>query len=99
MIKIEALPAAMGGSVEEARRHYERAVELSEGLRASPYVSFAESVSLPAQNRAEFEALLRKALAVDLDAEPQSRLANRIVQRRARQLLEQSDELFLEPLD
>ena len=89
-------PAAAGGSVERARRHLERAVALSFGKRAAPYVSFAETVSVGAQNRAEFEELLKKALAVDPDAVPELRLANTVSQRRAAWLLARADELFLE---
>ncbi|MCL4806895.1 MAG: TRAP transporter TatT component family protein [Thermoanaerobaculia bacterium] len=89
-------PAAAGGSVERARKHLERAVALSSGRRAAPYVSFAESVSVGAQNRAEFEEMLEKALAVDPDAVPELRLANTVSQRRAAWLLARADELFLE---
>jgi predicted anti-sigma-YlaC factor YlaD len=46
------------------------------------------------QNRAEFESLLKAALAVDPDAEPRYRLANLIAQERARHLLARVDELF-----
>ena len=89
-------PAAAGGSAERARTHLERAVALSEGKRAAPYVSFAESVSVGAQNRAEFEELLKKALAIDPDSVPELRLANTVSQRRAAWLLARADELFLE---
>jgi predicted anti-sigma-YlaC factor YlaD len=89
-------PAAAGGSVERARKHLERAVALSSGRRAAPYVSFAESVCVGAQNRAEFGEMLRKALAVDPDAVPELRLANTVSQRRASWLLARADELFLE---
>jgi len=89
-------PAAAGGSVERARGHLERAVALSSGRRAAPYVSFAETVSVGAQNRPEFEELLKKALAVDPDAAPELRLANTVSQRRAAWLLARADELFLE---
>ncbi len=88
--------AAMGGSGEEARGHFERAVELSEGRRASPYVSYAESVSVRTQDRAEFVSLLTKALAVDPDARPEWRLLNLVTQKRARWLLGRADLLFLE---
>ena len=40
--------------------------------------------------------LLDKALAVDPDADPPNRLANLIVQKKARWLLERADELFIE---
>ena len=89
-------PAAAGGSEARARVHLERAVALSEGNRAAPFVSFAETVCVGAQNRAEFEELLRKALAVDPDAVPELRLANTVSQRRATWLLARADELFLE---
>jgi len=89
-------PPAAGGSVERARRHLERAVALSGGKRAAPYVSFAETVSVGAQDRNEFEELLKKALAVDPDAVPELRLANTVAQRRAAWLLARADELFLE---
>ncbi len=89
-------PVSAGGSVERARIHLERAVALSGGMRAAPYVSFAEGVSVGTQNRAEFEELLKKALAVDPDARPELRLANTVSQRRAAWLLSRADELFLE---
>jgi len=95
MIVIEGLPPAMGGSPERARRHFERAVELSGGNNAGTYVSLAENVALPAQDRDEFVRLLEQALAVDLDARPQSRLANRLALMRARELMEKLDDLFL----
>jgi hypothetical protein len=97
LIVLEALPANMGGSVEQARRHFERALELSGGARASTFAVLAESVALPAQDRGEFERLLGQALAVDPAARADSRLRNLIVQRRARHLLARAEELFLEP--
>ncbi len=83
------------GTLERAREHYERALELSRGTRASTYVGWAASVSVREQNREEFERLLEQALAVDPDGDPESRLANVIQQDRARWLLAQADELFL----
>ncbi len=96
LISIEALPETMGGSPDEARRHFEKAVELSGGTRASPYVTLAEGLMVGEQDRARFEVLLRSALAVDPDAVPSERLANLLAQRRARLLLERTEELFLE---
>ena len=87
---------AMGGSVERSRAHFERAMELSGGQRAAPLVSLAETVSVRNQDRVEFEALLNRALKVDVNARPQWRLVNLILQRRARWLLARADLLFLE---
>ncbi len=84
----------MGGSAARARKHFERAVELSGGFRASPYLALAETVSVRSQDRAEFVSLLEKALAIDPDARPEWRLANLVMQRRARWLLGRADLLF-----
>ena len=86
---------ARGEIGRSIRRHYERALTLSQGRRASVHVAYAEAVALPNQDRTAFMALLHKALAVDLDADPEHRLLNIIAQRRARWLLERIDELFL----
>jgi predicted anti-sigma-YlaC factor YlaD len=98
MIVLETLPAAAGGSPERARAHFERAIEFSAGVRVGPYVTLAETVSIMEQDRAEFERLLAQALAIDVDAQPQQRLSNIILQRKAQMLLERADEFFLEPL-
>jgi hypothetical protein len=96
MIVLEALPPAMGGSPVRAREHFRRAVELSGGRRAGPYVTLAEALSVQTQNRAEFEDLLQRALAVDPNVVPDQRLVNLVLQDRARRLLARADDLFLE---
>lgn len=87
------------GSLERAREHFERAVELSNGTRATSYVTWASLVSVREQNRREFVALLEKALAIDPDGNLDHRLSNLIQQDRARWLLDQADDLFLDPLE
>ncbi len=96
MITLEALPEAMGGSPERARYHFERAVALSDGLEAGPYVSLARSVSVADQDWREFERLLEQSLSIDPDRQPSVRLANIVAQRRARRLLDRAEDLFLE---
>lgn len=95
LISLEAVPEAMGGSTTRARQHFERAVELSGGRSAGAYVTLANAVALPAQDRDEFVRLLEQALAIDPDRHPSTRLANLIAQRRARHLLSRVDDLFL----
>ena len=85
-----------GDFAARCREHFDRAVSLSSGQLASPYVAYAETVSLPKQNRGEFEMLLKKALAVDPDGRAEWRLSNLVMQRRARWLLSREDELFLD---
>jgi len=95
MILLEpSLP--MPGGLDRARTAFERAIALSEGTRASPYVSLATSVSTTTQDRAEFERLLEKALEIDPTADPDSQLANLYAQEQARFYLEHVEDLFLE---
>lgn len=89
---------AEGKPSDRARKHYARAIELSKGLQAGPYLSLAEGVSLQEQNAKEFRELLEKALAVNVDAKPEWRLANLVMQRRARWLLERIDDLIIPAL-
>lgn len=96
MVSLESLPEAMGGSPERAREFFERAVELSGGNSAAPFVSLASGVVVAEQNRGEFVELLERALAVDVDEVPELRLANLVAQRRAHLLLERIDEYFIE---
>ncbi len=89
-----------GGSddpITRARRHYERSLELSGGRTAGTFVTFAETVCVEQQDAAQFEALLQRALAINPDAVPEQRLATLVMQRRARWLLAQKEELFLLP--
>lgn len=88
-----------GDPVPRARGHFERAVELSGGRQAGPFLSYAESVCIPTEDRAGFEESLAAALAINPDADPPNRLANLVLQRRARWLLGQADNLFLPALD
>jgi len=99
LISIEALPETMGGSRERADRHFARAVELSRGGSAAPYVSYASAVLVPAQERAVFMETLETALAVDVDGVEDLKLSNRIARKRARFLAAHGDDLFLEPLE
>lgn len=89
-------PGAKGDSADRSKKHFERAMQLSEGKMASPLVAFAETVCVSKQNRAQFQSLLNQALAVDVDAIPEWRLVNLVMQRRARWLLGRVDELFVE---
>lgn len=74
---------------------YRKALALSGGDNAGLYVSYAEAVAIPDQNAALFRELMQKALAVDLDADPDNRLRNVLAQRRAQWQLDRIEDLFL----
>jgi predicted anti-sigma-YlaC factor YlaD len=95
-IRWEASHASVGGSIDRAREHYERDLACAAGERAFPYVVLAESVSVPKQDRMQFQELMEKALAVDVSRPSDQRLANLLAQKRARWQLGRLDELFIE---
>lgn len=84
-----------GGSEQAARLHYQRALQLSQGHRASVYLALAEAISVRDQNLVEFRGLLQSALAIDPDNFPGLRLANILAMRRARWLQQRIPELFV----
>lgn len=95
LIQLEpSLP--MPGGKQRARDHFARAIELNGGTRASTYLALATSVCVPDQNRAEFEELLGKALAIDPLAIPAEQLATTYAQEQAHFLLDRADDLFVD---
>jgi len=92
-----ARQGASGDPAARSRQHFERAMELTHGTQAGPLVSFAEAVCVQKQDLKQFDDLLKRALDINPDAHPESRLVNLVMQRRARWLLAKRDELFLIP--
>jgi predicted anti-sigma-YlaC factor YlaD len=86
---------AAGDPAARARAHFERAMALAEGTSAAPLVALAEAVAVRQQDLKGFESLLNRALAMNPDAHPDTRLLNLVMQRRARWLLSRKAELFL----
>ena len=93
-ITLDSQPEALGGSPARAKEHFEKAIKLQNGLSPGPYVSFAEGIAVANQDRAEFERLLKLALAIDPDKDPSNRLVTLVTQKRARLMLDRIDERF-----
>jgi predicted anti-sigma-YlaC factor YlaD len=94
MITLDSLPEALGGNPERARQHFAKAVEIQKGLSPGPHVALATGVAVPAQDRAEFERLLKQGLSIDPEKDPSNRLVILVMQKRARVMLERIDEYF-----
>ena len=69
-------------------------MRLSDGKDASPYLAYAESVSVKNQDRDKFIQLLNKALAIPSTDNEEINLQNIIAGNRAKWLLSRTDELF-----
>ncbi len=96
LMALESVPELLGGSRERARHHFQQAVAAGGGDHLSPFVGWASMVAIPDQDRVEFNRMLDKALAIDLDAAPANRLANELMRRRALYLQQHADQYFLE---
>ena len=85
-----------GTTPQKQKEHFDRARQLAQGLKITALVTYAQAVSGPAQNKREYQSLLKEAAAFDVD-QPKAldyRLANVLAQRRARYLLEHEDDVF-----
>lgn len=94
-----AMPDYMGGDFKKARESYKKAITASGGKLTSPHLSLATTVSVQEQNLKEFKDLLNKVLAMDVDTDPENRLLNILNQRKARWLLDNAEDFFLDTLE
>lgn len=91
-----SLPEYMGGSLLKAREHFNKAVSMSAGKSSTPYIALATTVAVKEQNIGEFQSLLKKALTIDPNIDPENLLLNTLNQRKALWLLEHADDFFIE---
>jgi len=88
-----------GGAAAALESHFDRALALSGGTRASLFTTYAEAAAIPKQDVDAFRSLIAQALAVDPDAHPESRIANLVARKRARWLEHHMGDFFLLPDD
>jgi predicted anti-sigma-YlaC factor YlaD len=89
------MPSYLGGDPDKAEDAYKKALGYSKGGTASLFVSYASSICIPKEDYRGFKAALEKALAIDPNAAPESRLETVISQRNARRLLAEADKYFM----
>jgi len=88
IILYSSLPEMMGGDKEKAQYHFRKALKKTNGNSASAYISYAQSISVPAQDYDTFRDCLEEALAIDPNANVSTRLVTVIGQKKARWLLD-----------
>lgn len=87
------LPPALGGKTEQARAHFERAIELSGGRNLMAKTLYAERYARLVFDQSLHDRLLQEVLAAD-PAEYGLTLQNRVAQRDAAALLAGSEAYF-----
>ncbi len=84
----------LGGDPARAKKHLERAIEITEGRFLMARYLLAKGYCVQAQDRELFESTLREIIAAPPDLYPEQRMANEIAKRRAGRLLDRIDDLF-----
>jgi predicted anti-sigma-YlaC factor YlaD len=90
-----SVPAYLGGDAASVPEYFKKAIEKSGGKMAGPYVSYADSVCIPAGDVAGFKENIEKALAINPNADRSNRLMNLLAQEKARWLLDNAHNLFI----
>jgi hypothetical protein len=86
---------ALGGDPARAKGHLDRALELTGPQIHLGHLVLADPYAIQTQDRALFQAQLRRIIDAPDDLSPDYQLLNQVVKARARLLLERIDELFL----
>ncbi|GHT63645.1 lipoprotein [Spirochaetia bacterium] len=96
VLALSSLPESLGGDKTRVEPYFRLALEKSGGKLAGPYVSYAQSVSIPEQDYDTFKKYLETALALKIRAYPANKLVNTIAQRKARSLLDNAADYFID---
>jgi hypothetical protein len=86
-------PPSVGGKPEEARAHFERAIELSSGRNLSAKVDYAAAYARLIYDRELHDRLLHEVLETPVEA-PGLTLLNTLAQERAQRLLASAEDYF-----
>jgi len=89
-----SLPEMMGGDKEKAKVHFQRAQEKTGGKSTGAYISYVQSICVPAQDYETYKDYLEKAIAIDPNENTSTRLVTIINQRKARWLLDNAYNYF-----
>jgi predicted anti-sigma-YlaC factor YlaD len=89
------MPVYLGGDMAKAEEAYAKALAYSKGGSASLFVTYASSICIPKEDYEGFKAAIEKALAIDPDSVPESRLETVIAQKNARRLMKMAGDYFM----
>ena len=87
------LPPTLGGKPELAKKHYERAIEISNGSNQMARVFYAEKYARMLFDRELHDKLLQQVVDADIGPKEQT-LINTLAKQRAAELLDNADDYF-----
>jgi hypothetical protein len=89
-------PKILGGKPNIAKEHFEKCLEINKREFLPALFFYANYYAIPNQDKDLFVSLLKEIEAFNLEKLPAQRLPNNIIKTRAKNLLAQIDDLFLE---
>jgi tetratricopeptide (TPR) repeat protein len=89
-IMLVIYPPSLGGKPDEAREHFERAIELGQGKFLPAYVMYAQYYAKLVYEKELFYDLLYRVLDSPVDVVPELTLINTLAQRQARDLVDEA---------
>ena len=89
-----ALPKILGGDPENAKKHFERCLTLSNNKFVLAYVYLARYYAQPLLDENLFDQYLQRVEEASLQILPESKLITAIAKEKARLLKEKKEELF-----
>jgi len=95
-VYLAAKPAIIGGNLDKAREHFDEAFALGADKLLSAKVLFARYYAVRLKDRALFRNTLQEVLEAPVDEVPELTLSNTLARDKARELLERTDEYFVE---
>jgi hypothetical protein len=93
-IVLSARPEQFGGNLKRAEEHFQKARAYGKGKFLMTDVYYAQYYARQTLNRDLFVNTLKSVLQSPADIEPDLTLVNTLAQRKARKLLERTDEFF-----
>ena len=88
------LPPGLGGRPQEAKKHFEKAIEIGKGRFLQAYVLYAKQYARMMNDRELYDRLLKTALSTPADVEPELTLINTLAKEDAAKLLAEADGFF-----
>ena len=95
-VYLAAKPKALGGNLEEAEKHFERAFALGADKLLAAKVLYAKYYATSIKNRDLFVQNLEEVMAAPVDQVPELTLANTVAKKQAGDLLDKVEEYFAE---
>lgn len=93
-IMLSARPVQFGGNLEQAKAHFQQALQYSQGKFLMTSIYFAQYYAKQRLDRELFVKTLTQVLAAPADIDPDLTLVNTLAQEKARKLLAQVDDFF-----